>query len=148
PVYRTGFSPEEAGKRVWDAVAGRVRAGGTPVRREFPSARKVWARSVTIPLPAVAAAAAVFVFAFVFVLVNRPSVPDRIPEMAISAGLDIDAPGIVPVSDMDDVLRYLGQDNSGTDFMIIRLPETKHFMSSGEPAIIRAADYSRRTGNQ
>jgi hypothetical protein len=94
------------------------------------------------------AAGVFFVLAFTLAVVNRPSAPDKTPDMVISAGMDLDAPGIVPVSNMNDVLQYLGQDNSGTDFMIIRLPETKHFMSAGEPAIIRAADYSRRTGNQ
>jgi hypothetical protein len=148
PVYRTGSSSEEAGKRVWDALA---RSGGAlrpSIRRDFLPRQKAWNRSVTIPLPAVAAAAVFFMLAFTLVLVNRPSIPDKIPDTVISAGMDLDVPGIVPVSNMNDVLQYLGQDNSGTDFMIIRLPESKHFMSAGEPAIIRAADYSRRTGNQ
>ncbi|MDR2743071.1 MAG: hypothetical protein LBB98_13090 [Treponema sp.] len=152
PAYKAGFSSQEAGERVWNnALAGLSRPGQAPgpaIRRKMP--RRIWNRSVTIPLPAVVAAAVFFVIAFTLVLVNRPSTSDKIPDMetAISAGMDLDTPGVVPVSNMNDVLRYLGQDNSGTDFMIIRLPETKHFMSAGEPAIIRAADYSRRTGNQ
>ncbi|MDR0376858.1 MAG: hypothetical protein LBH70_03605 [Spirochaetaceae bacterium] len=150
PVYKPGFSPEEVRDRVWDVAAGQVCSGGAPgsALREFPPRRKVWNRSVVIPLPAAAAAVALFVLAFTLALVNRPSSPDRIPDTVVSAGLDLDAPGIVPVSTMNDVLQYIGQDNSGTDFMIIRLPETKHFMRSGEPAIIRAADYSRGTGNK
>jgi hypothetical protein len=150
PVYKAGFTPEEAGERVWNALARSGEAPYPVIRREPLPARKLWNRSVTIPLPAVAAAAVFFVIAFTLVLVNQPSASDRAPDMdtAISAGMDIAVPGIVPVSGMNDVLRYLGQDNSGTDFMIIRLPETKHFMSAGEPAIIRAADYSRRTGSQ
>jgi hypothetical protein len=149
PAYKTGFSPEEAEKRVWDALTGQVRSGGAllpSIRRDFLLWRKAWNRTVTIPLPAVAAAV-FFILAFTLVLINRPSIPDKIPDTVVSAGMDLDVPGIVPVSNMNDVLQYLGQDNSGTDFMIIRLPETKHFMSAGEPAIIRAADYSRRTGN-
>ena len=148
PVHKPEFSSEEARERVWDAL---VRSGGKPcpaLGREFPPGRKVWNRSVTIPLPAAVAAAAFFALAFTLALVNRPSSPNEIPDTAISAGMDLDVPDIVPVSNMNDVLQYLGQDNSGTDFMIIRLPETKSFMSAGEPAIIRAADYSRRTGNQ
>ncbi|MDR0758951.1 MAG: hypothetical protein LBF74_02430 [Treponema sp.] len=148
PVHKPGFSSEGARERVWDAL---VRSGGRPrpaLRREFPPGQKVWNRSVTIPLPVAAAAAAFFVLAFTLALVNRTPSPDNIQDTAISAGMDLDVPGIVPVSNMNDVLQYLGQDNSGTDFMIIRLPETKSFMSAGEPAIIRAADYSRRTGNQ
>ncbi|MDR2247450.1 MAG: zf-HC2 domain-containing protein [Treponema sp.] len=148
PVYKPGFSSEGAKERVWDEL---VRSGGRPrpaLRREFPAGQKVWNRSVTIPLPAAAAVAVLFVLAFTLALVNRMPRPDRIQDKAISAGMDLDVPGIVPVSNMNDVLQYLGQDNSGTDFMIIRLPETKSFMSAGEPAIIRAADYSRRIGNQ
>jgi hypothetical protein len=149
PAYKAGSLPE-AGERVWSVLAGLSRPEGTPRpvnRREMR--RRIWNRSVSIPLPAAAAAAVFFVIAFTLVLLNRPSPSDGTAGMdtAISAGVDIDMPGVVPVSDMNDVLRYLGQDNSGTDFMIIRLPETKHFMSAGEPAIIRAADYSRRTGN-
>jgi hypothetical protein len=86
--------------------------------------------------------------AFTLAVVNLSSPSDQVSDTAISGGMDLDMPGIVPVSDMNEVLRYLGQDNSGTEFMIIRLPETKPFMSSGEPAIIRAADYYRRTGKQ
>ncbi|MDR2070683.1 MAG: hypothetical protein LBP81_04610 [Treponema sp.] len=144
---KPGFS---SGERVWNALAGLPRSGEAPhkvIRRDIPRRRKVWNRSVTIPLPAAVGAAVFFVLAFTLALVIQPSPSGRIEDTAISAGMDIDMPGIVPVSDMNDVLRYLGQDNSGTDFMIIRLPETKHFMSAGEPAIIRAADYSRRTGN-
>jgi hypothetical protein len=43
---------------------------------------------------------------------------------------------------MDEVLRYLGKEDAG-DIVIIKLPESKSFSSSGEPALIKAADYSR-----
>ena len=52
---------------------------------------------------------------------------------------------IVPITDLNGVLQYLGNDDS-PDIMIIRLPESRSFMSSGEPAIIRAADYSGSKG--
>jgi hypothetical protein len=60
------------------------------------------------------------------------------------ASIESDIPGIIPVSDMPQVLQYLGnQDNKG-DIVIIRLPESQNFTRSGEPALIRAVDYSRR----
>jgi hypothetical protein len=59
----------------------------------------------------------------------------------------IDMQGIVPVSDMNGVLQYLGNQDTA-DIMIIRLPESRNFSSSGEPTIIKAADYSRRRGSQ
>jgi hypothetical protein len=147
PVYRTGFSPEEAEKRVWNALAGLSRSGSA-VKPEIRRVRHIWGRSVTIPLPIAAAAAALFVLAFTLVLANRPETAAPAPDMVISADMDLDMRGITPVSGISDVLQYLGQDNGGNDFIIIRLPETKHFMSTGEPAIIRAADYSRRMEKQ
>jgi hypothetical protein len=46
---------------------------------------------------------------------------------------------MVPASDLSGILQYLGDDSP--DIVIIRLPESRSFMSSGEPAIIKAADY-------
>jgi hypothetical protein len=54
-----------------------------------------------------------------------------------------DPPGIVPTTNLNEVLQYLGNRDPG-DILIIRLPESRSFTSSGEPAIIKAADYSRR----
>jgi hypothetical protein len=59
-----------------------------------------------------------------------------------SAGLGIEMQTI-PVSDMSGVIQYLENDDSG-DIVIIRLPESKSFMSLGEPAIIKATDYAGR----
>jgi hypothetical protein len=145
PAYRAGFSPEEAEERVWKTLAGLSRPDNAvkPVSR----VRHIWNRTVTIPLPIAAAAAALFVLVFTLVLANRQENTVPIPvDMVISTDMDFDMREIIPVSGISDVLQYLGQDNGGNDFMIIRLPETEHFMSTGEPAIIRAADYSRRMG--
>ncbi|MDR3130717.1 MAG: hypothetical protein LBU18_04150 [Treponema sp.] len=148
--YKAGFSPEEAGERVWNALAGLNRQeemSHRASRRDSPRRRKTWSRSVTISLPA--AGAAVFLaVAFTLVLINLSSPSGQVPDTSISTDMELDMPGIVPVSDMNDVLRHLGQDNSGIEFIIIRLPETKSFMSAGEPAIIKAADYFKKTGNR
>jgi hypothetical protein len=43
---------------------------------------------------------------------------------------------------MESVLQYLGSNDTG-DILILRLPESRNFASYGEPAIIKAADYTR-----
>jgi anti-sigma factor RsiW len=128
---------EAAKERVWSKV---IRPEGElPVRKYR---EKWWSRSVSIPFPAAAAAAAILVFALAVFVVRRPdaSLP---PDTAVAAGMDLEVQGIVPVSDMNGVIQYLGGDDTA-DIVIIRLPENRRFMSSGEPAIIKAADYSRR----
>jgi anti-sigma factor RsiW len=124
-----GSSTQAPEERVWQ----RLNGGGAR-KREVPA--RVWNRSVSVPLPLLAAAAAlILAFAVFFVRTPRAAAPD---DSALAA---FDMQTIVPVSDMEGVLQYLGDDNS-PDIMIIRLPESRSFMSSGEPAIIRAADYS------
>jgi hypothetical protein len=54
---------------------------------------------------------------------------------------------MVPVSDMNGIMQYLGQEDTA-DFVIIRLPESRNFVSSGEPTLVKAADYSRRNPAQ
>lgn len=124
------------------AAQERVRRGlrfSRPARAADRTGR-LWSRRVSIPLPAAAAVAAVLAVAFAFALRSRavPSVPA--PDTLSAMGLDV--PAIAYPEDMDGVLRYLGDTDTG-DMVIIRLPESKRFTSSGEPAIIKAADYSR-----
>jgi hypothetical protein len=115
------------------------RAGIGPCLRYRPAG--IWGRRITIPLPAAAAAAAVFVIILALTWTRRPALRD--PETAVAA--EIDTGGIVPVSDMDGVLRYLGGEDGG-NYVILRLPESRSFTSTGEPLIIREADY--RTSRQ
>ncbi|MDR0411633.1 MAG: zf-HC2 domain-containing protein [Treponema sp.] len=107
-----------------------------------------WSRSISLSLPTVAAAAAVFIFVFVFALVRFFS-PAQMPQSASMAsmenGVEMDVQDIVPPSDINGFMQYLRQQN-GSEYVIIRLPETKNFTSSGDPLIIRAADYPRRAG--
>lgn len=109
--------------------------------------KTVWNRTVTLPLPAAAAAAVVIIVAL-FALANLRQ--NRLPaaDSMATAGI-VDDQGMVPVNgkDMSGVLEYLsGQDNG--DFMIISLPETRQFSRTGEPALINAADYSRRNASR
>jgi anti-sigma factor RsiW len=135
-------SVEPAGERVWQrlnsAMTGAI-AEGAP-GRTWP--QPVWSRSVRVPLPLLAAAAAA-VLAFVVFFVRNPRT--AAPANSALAALDIQT--VVPVTDMNGVLQYLGNDDSA-DIVIIRLPESRSFSSYGEPAIIRAADYGGGRGSR
>ena len=104
-----------------------------------------WSRSITLPLPAAAAAAVLIVVIFLALIgvIELRQAPSQ--DMMAAINIELDDHGIVPipVQDMSGVLQYLsGQD--GGDFMVVRLPETRRFTRAGEPALINAADYSRR----
>ena len=88
------------------------------------------------------AAALVIALALVWAL-RPPAKPQAAPGMILASEEELETPGLAPVSDMNGVLQYLSGGGNG-DILILRLPESRSFISSGEPAIIRAADYSRR----
>ncbi|GHV79775.1 hypothetical protein AGMMS49944_15660 [Spirochaetia bacterium] len=114
-------------ERVWRRL-------NTP--REFPA--RVWNRTVPVPLPAVAAvvvAAAAMILAFGVFFVRSPRQAPPADAALTYSALET----VVPALDLNGILQYLGDDSP--DIVIIRLPESRSFMSSGEPAIIRAADY-------
>ena len=115
-----------------------------------------WSRRISIPLP-LAAAAALVILMFAALLTIRTREQRTMPNMTLaseeyslwSSGIDTGfdpasaAAGMVPFTDLNGVLQYLGSRDSG-DIVILHLPEKRNFFSSGEPAIIKAADYSRR----
>jgi hypothetical protein len=131
---------DAAKDRVWETLAA------VP-RRPYLRPARFWGRTVSIPLPLAAAAAAVLILGFGLLLFRQA--PAKTPQdgaMASgfgSTGLGMDMQTI-PAVDMNGVLQYLGNDDTA-DIVIIRLPESKSFMSLGEPSIMKAADYSRRT---
>jgi anti-sigma factor RsiW len=122
------FPVEPAQNRVWQRLCGLA------VERRWP--QPFWSRSVRVPLPLLFAAAAL-VLAFGVFFVRSP----RTTAGANTALSALDMQTVVPVTDLNGILQYLGNDDSG-DIVIIRLPESRSFTSYGEPAIIRAADYS------
>jgi len=112
---------------------------------QWHSRQRIWNRS--IPLPAAAAAAVLIIVTMFAIFTFRDSGRSRsqdlmasIPEYLPVVGND---QGMVPISDMSTVLQYLSSMDNG-DFMVIRLPESRNFIRPGEPALINAADYSRR----
>ena len=132
---------DAAKNRVWDKMANKRRYRRNPA---------LWRRRLSVPLPAAAAAAVIV--ALIAVLwfrgpqslnngfAKQPQTSDKIDFIAEEEEI----PSIIPVaSDLNGVLQSLGIDNS--DIIILRLPESKNFSRAGEPAIIRAADYSRRS---
>jgi anti-sigma factor RsiW len=127
-----------ARERVWQRLSGSIAEGSSG--RTWP--RPIWNRSVRVPLPLLAAAA-VLALAFAVFFVRNP----RSVAPANSALSALDMQTIVPVTDMNGVLQYLGNDDLA-DIVIIRLPESRSFSSYGEPAIIRAADYGGGKGSR
>jgi anti-sigma factor RsiW len=134
-----GASIDSARERVWRKLEPRV--------TEATHALPAWRRRISVPLPA--AAAAVLLVALAFVLAVRimgtADNAGMAAGMAFAAEAELEVPGVVPVSNMEDVLHYLGNRDNG-DIIILRLPESRSFVNYGEPAIIRAADYSRQSG--
>jgi hypothetical protein len=128
-----------AGQRVWeqleDAAESRSGYGAGTFRRTSGAFGKFWQGRVTVPFPAAAAAGLVLAAAFALLFALRPQSPPQMADM----GMEVQTS---PVSDMAGLLEYLNGDNS-PDMVIIKLPETATFTNSGEPRVIRAADYSR-----
>jgi len=141
---------EPARERVWqklEAIVDSTLTGkDVPVRQTaWPPARQsaaVWRRRISLPLPA--AAAILLLIALAFLLALRITSTEGISGMTFASEAEVETPGIIPVSDMEDVLQYLGSRDNG-DIIILRLPESRNFVNYGEPAIIKAADYSRNT---
>jgi len=120
-----------AGERVWQRLDASMKRG-----RMFPRSRAIWRRSVSLPVPV---AAALLVVALTFAWMQWTPDADEMVGVSFTSETELD----VPVQDMESVIEYLIA-RSGSEMLILRLPETQSFVSNGEPAIIRAADYSRQ----
>jgi hypothetical protein len=136
---------QRAKDRVWAKIAGpegesQKVSGFRLIKRGRPAG---WNRTVSVPLPA-AAAAAVFVIAAFVVLFNIRQAGGIPVQDPVSSAVGTDVQGIIPVTDMNGVLQYLSSQETA-DYMIIRLPESRNFSSSGEPALLKAADYTGRS---
>jgi len=133
---------EEAKTRIWQKLESK---------RRFKRSAGLWQRRLSIPLPAAAAAAVVIALLAMFLYRGGGRVqnnsfaqaqqPQESPNNFILAAED-DFTGVLPASDLSGILQYLTRE--GTDIIILNLPESSNFSRTGEPAIIRAADYPRR----
>ena len=145
----------ELKSRVWDkAVSGTAEELNNFIqirRKEFSSVKRpyvLWNSSVSLPFPAAAAAVAIFIIIFFLALqgIRSPGTVE-IHEPGITAGIGADVQEIIPALDMNSLFQYLSRE-AMSDFVIIQLPETRSFSSSGEPALLKAADYSRSTSSR
>ena len=130
---------EAAQERVWKKLTSLEPATSKVKWKE----KRGWNRNITLPLPLAAAAVLLIVVSLALVgirAVNRPSPQDALA----TASIGLDDQVMVPLQDITGVLQYLSSQENG-DFMVIRLPETRTFSRIGEPTLINAADYSRRS---
>lgn len=132
PLETPAYAAEEARReRVWRHILQG--------NREPPRRRQLWNRTIAVPVPALIAAALAAAILTVGTITRTGLLAGPSHSSITSAGPNVQA--MVPLSDMDEVFRYLGSD-MGNDFVIIQLPESKNFMSSGKPLIIKATDYA------
>jgi len=132
--------PDEAQQRVLQKLETSGHKFGYGYRPAWGP--PVWKRRVSIPIPA-AAAVVFMLIALSFLWIRSPGRLQKTDavNMAITAEAEI-LPDVIPFSGMESVMQYLGGSDTG-DIIILRLPESRNFASYGEPAIIKAADYSR-----
>jgi anti-sigma factor RsiW len=137
---------EKAKEKIWRKLESKRRFHTRNIRQPV----NILQRKFSIPIPAAAAAAVIVALATALVVISGSN--DKSGYVAIQQVESIDRsgfilaaeeemPGTIPAADLNSVLQYLGS-NDG-NIIILQLPETTNFLRSGEPAIIRAADYRR-----
>jgi len=124
---------EEAKTRVWKNLSRTL----SP--QQAPKRIRRW-RRLDISVPA--AVAALVAVALVAALASGPFYPRKGQDQTL-ADISTGGNGVIPVSDMSGVLKYLDSQSSSPDIVIIQLPESSSFARTGEPALVRAADYVR-----
>jgi hypothetical protein len=135
-------SMEEAKNRIWNKIESK---------RRFTPRYNLWHRRLSIPLPA-AAAAAIIIMLFAVMGARRTGDDIALRQIGPAERTNIfltdaffsddDIPMIPAAADMNGMLQYLNP--GGANIIILQLPENKSFSGAGEPALIRAADYSSR----
>jgi anti-sigma factor RsiW len=144
---------EKAKERIWQKLESGHRTSS--IRLVHDNRRSgsynIWKGKVSIPIPAAAAAAVIIALLSVFglrggsgdnnnAIAYQPVEPVERVNFVLAA--EEEMPGIIPTGDLNSVLQYLGVDRS--EIIILQLPESRSFSRSGEPAIIRSADYRRQ----
>lgn len=146
-MFKTSL-PEDGGakERVWRNLSTRMAYGRERGFNPVKLNQRIWRRTITLPFPA-AVAAAVLVIAFMVAAVRpfAPAVRQQVPEIvSANAPVDFDVKGVVSAQDMNSIVHYLEQEDA-SNYMIIKLPESKTFTRIGEPNILKAVDYSGRS---
>jgi len=137
PSEERVYTEDEMRERVWNRIKEK--------RYQKP---RVWRRRVSIPLPAAAAAAVIIALAAGLWFRGETFFQNGFNNKQNAAALtefnftiDEEIPNLIPATDLSGVIQYLSSD--GSEIIILRLPESSSFSRIGEPAIIRAADYTR-----
>jgi hypothetical protein len=138
---------EAAKDRVWQKLGG----GNIDHRLVRPGFMPHIPVAFTAAAAGAAAAAAIIIVTLLiapkqngpggFAAAGNPA--DGLTNVAVSNEYEFNIPEIAPVSDMQELLRYLESDDS-SNIIVIKLPERKKFSRYGEPAFINAANYTRR----
>ncbi|MCL1992684.1 MAG: zf-HC2 domain-containing protein [Spirochaetes bacterium] len=156
---------ESAKERVWQKMSFSLLSGRREASRQpsliRPSFGEIWRRKLSIPLPAAAAALVIVVMAAFLpgegirtVFAGGQGAQAAVSPLAavevyepptanIILASEEALPNITPVTNLSDVIQYMGIFNSG-DMLVLQLPENRSFASSGEPVIVSAAGYRRR----
>jgi anti-sigma factor RsiW len=144
---------EKAKERIWQKLESGHRI--SPIRLvhndRYSGSYNIWKSKVSIPIPAAAAAAIIIALLSVFgfrggsgssnnAFAYQPVESVERANFVLAA--EEEMPGIMPTGNLNSVLQYLGVDRS--EIIILQLPESRSFSRSGEPAIIRSADYRRQ----
>ncbi|MCA1950923.1 MAG: zf-HC2 domain-containing protein [Treponema sp.] len=127
---------ESAQRDVWKHLSRSI------PQTEQTNTRLRWKHPIVLPLPA--AIAALVLVALLASLVTPFILHQGSANTQSIAKINTEVPGIVPVSDIKEVLRYLENQTSTADIVIIKLPDTGSFIPSGQPELIRAVDYQGR----
>jgi hypothetical protein len=129
-----GAALAAAGERVWERLGASVSRASPPRSR-----RPLWRRRVSLPIPAAAAALLAAGVAFSWAIAAAPDGGDEMPVISLVSETDLYA----QAQDMASIIEYLIS-RGGDEMTILRLPDTQSFAASGEPAVVRAADYHRQ----
>jgi hypothetical protein len=147
-IFKTSLPDRDGGakERVWQNLSARMAYGR---ERGFNPAKlnqRIWRRTIKLPLPAVAAVAMlIIVFVIAVVRPVAPVVQQQAPEMAsINVPADYGVKSIVSAQNIESIFQYLEQENA-SNYMIIKLPESRTFTRIGEPDILKAVDYPGRS---
>ena len=144
PVFNNTFA--DTGDRVWAGLMQKIPSKQTALytaKRGGNEHKRYFNHKIYLPFPVAAAAAAILIITAILAIrgLNKPVEQKYIDLMA---GIESERQEVFPDSDdLSEIIRYLASRES-SDYLIIQLPDSRNFTNLGEPALIRAADYSRR----
>ena len=144
----------EEKKRVWEKIIDKIETNDRFMSKQKNrrySSSGLWQRRFSIPFPAAAAAAVVITLLTVFwiqsastgAVMNQYADSGNRENFILASEMEKieEIPSFAPDADMSAAIQYLTQ--GGGNIIILQLPESQNFFRSGEPAMIRAADFQQ-----